>query len=194
MRTSPPAWCGGTLPPVPQAQGALLRRVLRADRLSPQSAEAGTGRGSPACSQPRICSQLPCSASGSRGTTRWRSSTTAPASSTSCSARSRLASPRKTPGAPPTSPGAGLLEAVGRDLRHRARPEGNRIGPAAAGKLLARKRPHLLPVYDSRIKKILSRPRTDNQWWHDLHDQLVNDPGLVQELESVLPGIDDAFA
>jgi hypothetical protein len=62
------------------------------------------------------------------------------------------------------------------------RPEGNRIGPVAAGKLLARKRPHLLPVYDSRIKKVLSRPRTDNQWWHD---QLANDPGLVQELESV---------
>lgn len=65
------------------------------------------------------------------------------------------------------------------------RPEGNRIGPVAAGKLLARKRPRLLPVYDSRIKKVLSRPRTDNQWWHDLHEQLVNDPGLVQELESV---------
>jgi Family of unknown function (DUF6308) len=65
------------------------------------------------------------------------------------------------------------------------RPEGNRIGPVAAGKLLARKRPRLLPVYDSRIKKVLRRPRIDNQWWHDLHDEPVNDPGLVQELESV---------
>ena len=65
------------------------------------------------------------------------------------------------------------------------RPERNRIGPVAAGKLLARKRPRLLPVYDSRIKKVLSRPRTDNQWWHDLHDQLINDLGLVQELEKV---------
>ena len=64
-------------------------------------------------------------------------------------------------------------------------PESNRIGPVAAGKLLARKRPRLLPVYDSRIKKVLNRPRTDNQWWHDLHDQLINDPGLVQELEAV---------
>ena len=34
-------------------------------------------------------------------------------------------------------------------------------------------------------RKVLGRPRTDDQWWHDLHDQLVNDPGLVQELESV---------
>jgi hypothetical protein len=65
------------------------------------------------------------------------------------------------------------------------RPESNRIGPVAAGKLLARKRPRLLPVYDSRIKKVLNRPRIDNQWWHDLHDQLINDPGLVQELEAV---------
>ena len=65
------------------------------------------------------------------------------------------------------------------------RPEDNRIGPVAAGKLLARKRPRLLPVYDSRIKKVLGRPRLDNQWWHDLHDLLVNDLSLVQELEAV---------
>jgi hypothetical protein len=65
------------------------------------------------------------------------------------------------------------------------RPEGNRIGPVAAGKLLARKRPHLLPVYDSRIKKVLGRPRVDNQWWHDLHVLLRRDQQLVQELRSV---------
>jgi hypothetical protein len=65
------------------------------------------------------------------------------------------------------------------------RPEGNRIGPVAAGKLLARKRPHLLPVYDSRIKKVLSRPRVDNQWWHDLRVLLRTDQQLVQELRSV---------
>jgi len=34
----------------------------------------------------------------------------------------------------------------------------HRIGSVAAGKLLARKRPHLLPVYDSRVKKVLNRP------------------------------------
>jgi Family of unknown function (DUF6308) len=42
------------------------------------------------------------------------------------------------------------------------RPVDCRIGAVAAGKLLARKRPHLLPVYDSRVKEILKRPRTDN--------------------------------
>jgi Family of unknown function (DUF6308) len=65
------------------------------------------------------------------------------------------------------------------------RPESNRIGPVTVGKLLARKRPRLLPIYDSRIKKVLNRPRTDNQWWHDLHDLLINDPSLPQELEAV---------
>jgi hypothetical protein len=39
-------------------------------------------------------------------------------------------------------------------------PDSHRIGPVAAGKLLARKHPHLLPVYDSRVKKVLNRPRT----------------------------------
>jgi len=65
------------------------------------------------------------------------------------------------------------------------RPEDHRIGPVAAGKLLARKRPHLIPVYDSRIKKVLKRPRTDNSWWHDLRDQLIDDGKLGPELESV---------
>lgn len=65
------------------------------------------------------------------------------------------------------------------------RPGSHRIGSVAAGKLLARKRPHLLPVYDSRVKKVLNRPRTDNRWWHDLRDRLINDQNLVRELESV---------
>ncbi len=38
---------------------------------------------------------------------------------------------------------------------------------------------------DTAGKKVLGRPRTDNQWWHDLHGQIVCDPGLVEELESV---------
>jgi len=65
------------------------------------------------------------------------------------------------------------------------RPERNRIGPVAAGKLLARKRPDLLPVYDSRIKMVLNRPRIDNRWWHDLRCQLIHDQALVQVLQSV---------
>jgi Family of unknown function (DUF6308) len=70
------------------------------------------------------------------------------------------------------------------------RPGNHRVGPVAAGKLLARKRPHLIPVYDRRIKKVLKRPRIDNRWWHDLRDQLINDRNLVCELESVRDGAD----
>jgi hypothetical protein len=65
------------------------------------------------------------------------------------------------------------------------RPYSNRIGPIAAGKLLARKRPDLLPVYDSRIKMVLRRPRADNRWWHDLHHELNSNQVLVQKLDSV---------
>jgi hypothetical protein len=65
------------------------------------------------------------------------------------------------------------------------RPEYDRVGPIAAGKLLARKRPHLIPVYDSRVKKVLNRPRVDRSWWRDLRDQLTNDPALVRQLESM---------
>ena len=75
-----------------------------------------------------------------------------------------------------------LWQAI-RDIK--PRPEDRRIGAVAAGKLLARKRPHLLPVYDSRVKKILKRPRTDNSWWHDLRCQLINDPDLIRQLQSV---------
>ena len=61
----------------------------------------------------------------------------------------------------------------------------SRLGPVAAGKLLARKRPHLIPVYDSHVKKVLGRPRNDQTWWSDLRCQLVRDDAFVRELESV---------
>jgi hypothetical protein len=59
------------------------------------------------------------------------------------------------------------------------------VGPVAAGKLLARKRPQLLPVYDSHVKKVLRRPRDDQMWWGDLRCQLMKDDTLVRELETV---------
>jgi hypothetical protein len=61
----------------------------------------------------------------------------------------------------------------------------NRLGPVAAGKLLARKRPQLIPVYDSHVKKALGRPRDDQMWWSDLRCQLTKDDALVRELETV---------
>jgi hypothetical protein len=67
----------------------------------------------------------------------------------------------------------------------RPRPGDNRLGSVAAGKLLARKRPHLIPVYDSRVKVVLGRPGTDRWWWRDLRCQLIMAEDLVRELESV---------
>lgn len=67
----------------------------------------------------------------------------------------------------------------------RPRPGDKRIGRVAAGKLLARKRPQLIPVYDSRVKKVLGRPGVDRRWWRDLRCQLIKDQDLVRELESV---------
>jgi hypothetical protein len=61
----------------------------------------------------------------------------------------------------------------------------NHLGPVAAGKLLARKRPLLIPVYDSHVKRVLSRPWNDQTWWSDLRCQLTKDGALVSELEAV---------
>ncbi len=92
-----------------------------------------------------------------------------------------------------TDDGAGGLIAKGSPawelwkLLHGIKPRlhRSRLGPVAAGKLLARKRPHLIPVCDSHVKKALGRPRNDQAWWSDLHCQLVKDAALVRELETV---------
>jgi Family of unknown function (DUF6308) len=72
-------------------------------------------------------------------------------------------------------------------LLHDIKPplERSRLGPVAAGKLLARKRPQLIPVYDSYVKKALDRPRVDETFWRDLRCQLTRDTSLVSELEAV---------
>ncbi|MFF2361171.1 DUF6308 family protein [Streptomyces sp. NPDC058122] len=46
------------------------------------------------------------------------------------------------------------------------------IGWVTAGKLLARKRPRLLPVYDQVVRCVLGRPKS---FWLDLHDALRAD-------------------
>jgi hypothetical protein len=61
----------------------------------------------------------------------------------------------------------------------------NRLGKVAAGKLLARKRPRLIPVYDSYVENVLSRTRTHGTWWRDLRCQLTKDAALVSELQTV---------
>jgi hypothetical protein len=93
-----------------------------------------------------------------------------------------LADPRAESLIAPNRPAQKLWQAV-HDIRPRAGDK--RIGPIGAGKLLARKRPQLIPVYDNRVRRVLGRPRPDNSWWHDLRCQLISDQALVCELESV---------
>ena len=72
-------------------------------------------------------------------------------------------------------------------LLHDIKPQlhRNRLGPVAAGKLLARKRPHLIPVCDSYVERVLGRTRTHGTWWADLRCQLTEDAALVSELGAV---------
>jgi len=53
-----------------------------------------------------------------------------------------------------------------------------------AGKLLARKRPRLIPVYDRVVRQVLGRSDTDN-WWIPLRELLVIHPELVRRWEAL---------
>ncbi|WP_229076629.1 DUF6308 family protein [Actinoplanes sp. DH11] len=50
------------------------------------------------------------------------------------------------------------------------------LGHVIAGKLLARKRPELIPVYDSRVKCQLGRPA---EFWLPLHQRFAGDGGAL---------------
>lgn len=58
------------------------------------------------------------------------------------------------------------------------------IGSVTAGKLLARKRPRLIPVYDRVVKTALARGDED-EWWRPLRGLLVENPSLITKLESL---------
>jgi hypothetical protein len=49
------------------------------------------------------------------------------------------------------------------------------LGPVAAGKLLARKRPNLIPIADSHTARAFVRtaPRRDKRWWDNVHAAAV---------------------
>ncbi|MFD8723919.1 DUF6308 family protein [Streptomyces sp. NPDC059629] len=59
------------------------------------------------------------------------------------------------------------------------KPDGS--GPVVAGKLLARKRPHLIPVYDTRVKQLFKRPKTDRSFWASLAAALRADNGAFYD-------------
>jgi hypothetical protein len=56
------------------------------------------------------------------------------------------------------------------------RRTGKRLGPVAAGKLLARKRPDLVPISDSHTSRTFSRPAPalDGRWWADVRSAALD--------------------
>lgn len=72
-----------------------------------------------------------------------------------------------------------LWERLAGSKQHPVKPDG--CGPVVAGKLLARKRPHLVPIYDARIKQLFKRPRTDHSFWAALAVALRVDNGAFHE-------------
>lgn len=59
------------------------------------------------------------------------------------------------------------------------------IGPTKASKLLARKRPRLIPIWDSVVKKELRRKNSLTQW-SDWHEALTTDDGaLAKHLDEI---------
>lgn len=58
------------------------------------------------------------------------------------------------------------------------------IGWVTAGKLLARKRPRLIPVYDRVVKQALGR-RDGDEWWRPLRTALVVKPDVVSRLQEL---------
>lgn len=65
------------------------------------------------------------------------------------------------------------------------------IGWVTAGKLCARKRPRLLPIYDSVVKDALALPDGEG-FWSALHRWLTNQPEAVDRLRQIrddTPGV-----
>jgi Family of unknown function (DUF6308) len=61
-----------------------------------------------------------------------------------------------------------------RDIKSRTKE--TRLGAVAAGKLLGRKRPALIPIEDSRIAAVFSRrsPDRDESWWDDVRSAALD--------------------
>ncbi|HET9896339.1 MAG TPA: DUF6308 family protein [Streptosporangiaceae bacterium] len=61
-----------------------------------------------------------------------------------------------------------------RDIKDRTKEA--RFGAVAAGKLLARKRPDLIPIEDSQIAAVFSRkpPDRDERWWDDVRSAALD--------------------
>ncbi|MDR6685750.1 hypothetical protein J2Y41_001305 [Arthrobacter sp. 1088] len=58
------------------------------------------------------------------------------------------------------------------------------IGPTTASKIMARKRPRLIPIYDSVVGPLMGLRDSDNQWkaWHSV---LTDGSGLPDRLKTI---------
>ncbi|WP_051420892.1 DUF6308 family protein [Paenarthrobacter nicotinovorans] len=58
------------------------------------------------------------------------------------------------------------------------------IGPTTASKIMARKRPRLIPIFDSVVGPLMGHQTCDGQWetWHSV---LTNGTGLSNRLKSI---------
>ena len=59
------------------------------------------------------------------------------------------------------------------------------IGWVTAGKLVARKRPQLIPVYDRVVHKALERPDPDAFFWTELRRVLLENPNVLTRLREI---------
>ncbi|WP_316525760.1 DUF6308 family protein [Kitasatospora brasiliensis] len=90
----------------------------------------------------------------------------------------RLEDPACAPLIAPDGPATELWERlVNPRGAYPGKPDG--VGAVVAGKLLARKRPHLIPVYDIRVKTLFRRPKVDATFWSALADALRADGGAL---------------
>lgn len=85
----------------------------------------------------------------------------------------RLEDPDNAPLVAEDGPAWQLWERLCDVKKYPNKPDG--VGAVVAGKLLARKRPGLIPVYDSRVKSLLERPKADNTFWAALCQALQAD-------------------
>ncbi|MET9878893.1 DUF6308 family protein [Actinacidiphila glaucinigra] len=72
-----------------------------------------------------------------------------------------------------------LWERLADSSKYPNKPDGS--GPVIAGKLLARKRPHLIPVYDIRVKQAFQRPAIDDSFWAALAAALRANGGAFRD-------------
>jgi hypothetical protein len=58
------------------------------------------------------------------------------------------------------------------------------IGPTTASKIMARKRPRLIPIFDSVVGPLMGHPTSDGQWetWHSV---LTDGSGLPERLRMI---------